>query len=97
MPRGGSKVKKSHIERIYANVNFRERVIELKEELREARQVSKAIASLNAPPYKAPELQDKLFHPSTTNQSTKITIPPAPPLAIAIEDEHNDVRFLEEK
>ena len=58
--------------------------------MREARQVSKVMASSNAPPYKVPELQDKISRPST-DQSTEITIPPAPP--IAIEDEHNDVRF----
>jgi hypothetical protein len=58
--------------------------------LREARQVSKSMASSNAPPYKATGLQDKITHPST-DQSAEITVPPAPP--IANEDDHDSVRF----
>lgn len=58
--------------------------------MREARQVSKSMASSNAPPYKATGLQDKITHPST-DQSAEITVPPAPP--IANEDDHDSVRF----
>jgi hypothetical protein len=69
---------------------FRERVIELKEESREAR-VSKAMAS-NTPPYKATGLQAKITHPSADqSQSAEIVISPAPP--IANEDDYDAVRF----
>ena len=95
MPRGGAKVKKSVFERIYANLNFRERVIELKEELREARQVSKSMVSSYTPPYKAAgqqPVQDKITRPSTDQSADlKITVPPAPP--ISNEDDHDAVRF----
>jgi hypothetical protein len=74
---------------------FRQRVIELKDELREARQILNAKASSSStPPSQVTEPQDNttsIVRPSTTDHSAEIVVPPAPP--IAEEDDHDAVRF----
>lgn len=68
----------------------RERVIELKEELKEARQFPKATASSSTLPSNVTEPHGIIIQPST-DHSTEIIVPPAPP--IADEDDHDAVRF----